>query len=179
MFFCILCWEFLRSVLWTTCKYIASGTVVTTLYIVPARNWQFAPVGHLDPFCSPPAPHLWQPQSSLSELRVLFRFKMPHLMELLRSLSFSDRLISRSIMPSRSTHVVPKGRVSFLVAEPHSVVCVYAPPRLCALIHPSADTNAASMSGPSWVSLQRTRGCRYLFQIMSSFPSYKYQKWNC
>ena len=74
------------------------------------------------PVCSmppPPSPHPWQlavvcfPLTSLSLFCLFIRFVhwIPH--EIIWCLSFSDWLISLSIMLSRSTHAVAKGKIVF------------------------------------------------------------------
>ena len=88
-------------------------------------NWKFIPFDPFHPLCLPPTPGLWQPICSLCLwdwgfclFLVLFLFLFPHVSESIWYLSFSVWLISLSIMPSRSIHVVTNGKISFfLMAE--------------------------------------------------------------
>ena len=69
----------------------------------------------------------WQPLFYCVFLRFLpFFINNPHINDTRKYLSFFVWLISHSIMPPRSIHVIANSRISFfLMAEKHSIVYIY------------------------------------------------------
>ena len=60
---------------------------------------------------------------SVSILFVYFVQQIPHISEITWYLSFSDQLISFSIIPARSIHAIAKGKICFFfMAEQYSIV---------------------------------------------------------
>ena len=96
-------------------------------------------------FCSIPPNSLpelsaWSLSTNLSQ----FIHQIPHMSEIIWYLSFSDCLISLSIMFSRSIHAGPKDKF-FVFLQPSSIPsCKCAIVALC--IHPLVDAWAASIS---------------------------------
>ena len=101
-------------------------------------NWKFVPFNLLYPFHSlPPTPCLCQPpicplylwawwSGGRSCLFVCLFFKISHISEIIRYLSFSVWFILLiSIIPS-TIHVVANGKISFFImTQLYSIVCLY------------------------------------------------------
>ena len=56
----------------------------------------------------------------------ILSFRIPRISEIIGYLSFSVRLISLSIIPSRSTYVVTNGNISFFLLLSNIFHCIYA-----------------------------------------------------
>ena len=97
---------------------------------------------------------------------ICFVSYIPHMSEVIWFLSFSDWLISLSIIPSSSIHVVANGKISFFFDCRVILHCIYAASSLS--IHPSMDIWALPILW--WIVLLYTWGCMSPFQIAHLYP---------
>lgn len=94
--------------------YSMSLAIVTRNYLF--YNLKYVLLTNFNYFSHPPA-HLWQPPIC-SLIMWVQCFQILRVNKNIKYLSFSAWLISLSIVPSRSTHVITRGRISlFFMAE--------------------------------------------------------------